>query len=495
MGNYILSSDLNVQGGLLLGKMGFLPGLNILSGENGTFKTKTLQYIKTGPKVLFDPQTPCRIQAMSPKRNSQRKAFQQVYDQFRRENKKLESVINERNINDATFEEYPSIADLYYVVYDDMCKDGGNQKEKMQEATDEFNEVIKKIFGHYELIANWNESTGTPTIELRKHGTTIVPLEGLSLGEQEVLSLATNIYSSRNRYDVFMIDEPEVHLNWHLEEKLFEFFDDYCEVFKKQMIIVTHSRAVFKGRYHPKTQFMYWTEQGKVSWGKDVTEEQRRRIAGDAIEIIKMGDFSKPTFFVEDPSQAEVVKVISNYLGVDVLITECGNCSNVRSLYRYSKLDSGWNNSYFIEDGDNQGSPYSDDHSFIHLGKYCIENYLLDSDIAGAISSRKGDDIKKLIVESVLENKGQLFKKNKFFEFLVDHLKAEHLNDDNLSKLDASLIMKSFLGKLGKSYPDYVKQYVDRCFESEESIEKLPIDIVNAIKSVSNVDEPSEILS
>ena len=270
MGNHILSSDLNVQGGLLLGKMDFLPGLNILSGENGTFKTKTLQFIKTNPKVQFDPQTPLRIQAMSPKRNSQRKAFQQVYDQFRRENKKLESVINERNISDATFEEYPSIADLYYVVYDDMCKDGGNQKDKMQEATGQFNDVIRKIFGHYELISSWNESTGTPAIELRKHGVTLVPLEGLSLGEQEVLSLATNIYSSKNRYDVFIIDEPEVHLNWHLEEKLFEFFDDYCEEFKKQMIIVTHSRAVFKERYHPKTQFMYWTDHGKVSWGKNV---------------------------------------------------------------------------------------------------------------------------------------------------------------------------------------------------------------------------------
>jgi len=167
MGNHIKSADLNIQNGLLVGRMNFHSGLNILSGENGTLKTKTLQYIKSSAsKELFDPRTPCRIQSVSPKRNAQRRAFQQVYDQFRRENKKLEGLINERNINDATFEEYPSLGDLFYVVYEDLCKDGGNQKDKMQQAADEFNRVIGQIFGHYRLIAEWNDATGSPTIEL-----------------------------------------------------------------------------------------------------------------------------------------------------------------------------------------------------------------------------------------------------------------------------------------------------------------------------------------
>jgi len=489
MGNYIESIDLNIQNGLLTGKMDFLPSLNILSGENGTFKTKSLQFIKSGAKKLFDPQVPCRIQAVSPKRNAQRKAFQQVYDQFRRENKKLETVINERNINDTTFEEYPSIADLFYVVYEDNCKDGGNQKEKMQQTVVEFNKVIGKIFENYQLTAHWNDSTGTPSIELLKHGITRVPLEGLSLGEQEVLSLATNIYSSKNRYDVFIIDEPEVHLNWHLEEKLFEFFDDYCQEFKKQMIIVTHSRVVFKERYHSKTQFLYWTDQGKVSWSKDVTDEQRRRIAGDAIEIIKMGSFSKPTFFVEDSAQAEAVQSIANSFSVDIIITECGNSSNVRSIYKYSLIDSDWKNSFFIEDGDNQGSPFPNSSNFIHLKKYCIENYFLDFNVASDITNRTPENIKELIVESILENKSNIFKKNKFFEFLVDQLKPEHITEDNLSKLDASQIMKSFLTKINMSYSEYIDQYVSKCTQSNELLLKLPTAIVEIFNKVKEDNE------
>ena len=153
MGNYIQSVDLDIQNGLLTGRMSFHPGLNILSGENGTFKTKTLQAIKANAtKTLFDPQSPCRMQAVSPKRNAQRRAFQDIYNQFRRESKKLEAVINERNINDAAFEDYPSLGDLYYVVFEDLCKDGGNQREKMQEAANDFNKVISKVFSHYKLV-------------------------------------------------------------------------------------------------------------------------------------------------------------------------------------------------------------------------------------------------------------------------------------------------------------------------------------------------------
>ncbi|MBN4081163.1 AAA family ATPase [Caldithrix abyssi] len=492
MGNYIKSVELNILDGLLVGRMSFQPGLNILSGENGTFKTKTLQAIKTNaPKILFDQQTSCRMQAISPKRNAQRRAFKQIYEQFRRENKKLEAVINERNISDHSFEEYPSLGDLYYVVFEDLCKDGGNQKEKMQEATDDFNTVISKVFSNYKLMAEWDDTTGTPTIELLKHGVTHVPLEGLSLGEQEILSLATNIYSSRNRYDVFLIDEPEVHLNWDLEEKLFKFFDDYCLEFNKQMIIVTHSRVVFKGRYHPKTQFLYWTENGKVSWGKNVTDKQRRRIAGDAIEIIKLGDFSKPTFFVEDTVHIEIIQAIANQLGVEVIISECGNSPNVRSLFRFSKLEAGWENSYFIEDGDNQGSPFPDDPNFIHLDKYCMENYLLNSQVAGNVCSLPEDQIKQFIVQSVLDNKQHIFKKNKFFEFLVDHLQPQHLTDENLAKLDASQIMEAFLGKIGKSLQDYVQQYIQNCTENDSLKTLLPRRIVEIIEQ-NQIPNPIE---
>jgi ATPase subunit of ABC transporter with duplicated ATPase domains len=312
MGNYIETATFNIPPGSLAGTMEFKRGLNLLSGENGTFKTKLLQALKGGATLAYhespEQSTP-RIQAISPKRNAQRRAFQQIYTESRRNDTKLEGVLNARSIDDATFEAYPSLGELFYVVYNDFCRDGGNQADKMNDAAADFNRVIGRIFDQYKLQANWDTVFGAPQISLLKHAITQVPLEGLSLGEQEILSLATYINSSRNTFDIFLIDEPEVHLNWHIEEKLFDFLDDFCEENDKQMIVVTHSRVVFTQRFLPKTTFLFW-EDGRVKWGPELTGEQRRRLAGDAIEIIRLGAFTKPAFFVEDDCHALVLEEV-----------------------------------------------------------------------------------------------------------------------------------------------------------------------------------------
>lgn len=492
MGNHIVCADLDIQGGLLSGRISFSEGLNILSGENGTLKTKALHAIKSGEVVSHDPSSPCRRQAISPKRNAQRRAFREIIEQSRRSNLKLESLITERNINDNAFEEYPALGDLFFVVYDDLCKDGGNQKEKMLSATEEFNSVIQRIFPNYELIANWNETSGAPNIELMKNGMTRVPVEGLSLGEQEILSLATNIYSSRDRYDVFLIDEPEVHLNWHLEERLFDFFDDFCSEFGRQMIVVTHSRIVFSSRFFKKTKFLYWNEHGRVEIGSDVSAEQRRRIAGDAIEIVQFGNLPKTTIFVEDTNHALVVEELSKALCSDIAISECGNKSNVRSLFRYSKLDGASTNSIFLEDGDNERSPFPNEDRFIHLDKYCIESYLLDFRIASSVLGTSEQDLKQLLLDKILMNRTKIFRKNKFFEFLLDQLSIDHLTSENLQKLDVSLFLESVLDEKGFDLRTYVRRYIE-CANSRSLLDDVfPGKLVDAIRNADPQETSQE---
>lgn len=224
MSAYITTAQINIQAGCLSGEVKFLPGLNFISGENGTLKTKLLRFLRSSAPLNWSKGQSGRIQAISPRRNAVRRASAQILDQLRRENIKLDSI-NERALNDASFESYPALGDLFFVVYDDLCKDGGSQIEKMRDTEAAFNEVITRIFSQYRLVSRWNYNTGSPEIEILKNGIISVPLEGLSLGEQEALSLALNIYCSRHRYDVFLIDEPEVHLNWNLEERLFDFFN------------------------------------------------------------------------------------------------------------------------------------------------------------------------------------------------------------------------------------------------------------------------------
>ncbi len=383
MPKIILSANVNILD-LLVGNLEFSSGLNILSGENGTLKTRLLQQLKNEPARLVvseGPAGPLRVQAVKSETECRATAFSTIFADFRQKNQKLDALINKRSINDQTFDNYPSLGDLFYVVYDDLCKDGGDQQAKMTEATEQFNGVIGKLFSNYELVSEWNPSAGSPNIKMIKNGDRDVQLEGLSLGEQEMLSLVVNLYTSKNRYDIFIIDEPEVHLNWHLEEKLFDYLDDFCRDYEKQMILVTHSRAIFKKKFLEKSQFLYWGEDGKVQVGKQLTPDQQKKLTGDAIEIIAMGDLAKPTFFLEDGRHKEVVESLARELGVDVSISQCGNSSNVRSLFRHSKREGGWLNSYFITDGDNEGNPFPGEKTFIHLDKYSIENFLLNLEL------------------------------------------------------------------------------------------------------------------
>lgn len=485
MSNYIDSATFDIQPGALVGTMTFRRGLNLLSGENGTFKTKLLQALRSGAVISYHENqeaSPPRVQAISPKRNSQRRAVQQIYDEMRRSNTKLDAYLSARNIDDGTFEPYPSLGDLFYVVYNDLCRDGGDQIEKMYDAVTDFNGVIKRIFEHYELQATWDSTLGAPSISLLKHGVTQVPLEGLSLGEQEILSLATYIHSSRDSYDIFLIDEPEVHLNWHLEEKLFEFLDDYCQSYEKQMVVVTHSRVTFMQRFLSKTTFLFW-EAGRVKWGPELAGEQRRRLAGDAIDIIRLGAFTKPVFFVEDDCQAQVVEEVARALGTDIIVSQCGNKSNVRSLYQFARIES-WPTSYFVEDGDNEEPPFINPQ-FIHLDKYCIECYLLDPAIASVVTGQTEENIRQLIFDSILDKKQLIFRRNKFFEFLLDHLTVDHITEENLAKLDASIIMNSFLEEIGWSRADYIKRYVQVCHSRTVLESVLPKAIVEAIDSAT----------
>ena len=444
MRNYIVSAKVDVLGGLLRGTMEFLPGLNIISGENGTLKTQLLQALRSGGGVQAHLHAGLRMQTFSPKRNSERRASEAILQFFRQQNRTWETNINERigaQINTSGFDNYPSLGELYYLLVAHRCKDGTDQTAHMNSLTAEFNGVIRSVFPHYRLHAMWDKDLGAPRIGMCKHDHVEFPIEGLSMGEQEVLSLILSIYTGKDNVDVYLIDEPEVHLNWHLEDRLFNFLDDFCENEAKQAIVVTHSRTIFKPRFFPKAQFLRWDDDQRVAWGKDLTPQQRSRLAGDAIEIVAIGDFTKPTLFVEDDAHVNVVKALADMYGANVTTSHCGNSANVKSLYQYQLAHGRWANAHFMIDGDNQGNPFPQDEQFIHLPYYCIENMMLDPETLMAISGQTLLEVQKVIVASISSQRKAIFQKNKFFEFLADRIETTHMSFENLSTFDASLVV------------------------------------------------------
>ncbi len=493
--NYIVSASLDIYGGLLKGTIEFTPGLNIISGENGTLKTKVLQSLRGGSSKLLDPARPIRIQSISPKRNSERRAADAIVQFFRQQNRTWDNVLNERlgtQINETGFDNYPSLADLYYLIFEHRCRDGADRREHMARVTEEFNAVIRTIFEHYVLVADWNAQTGAPTIRIQKHGVVQFPIESLSMGEQEILSLIASIDAGKGTTDVYLIDEPEVHLNWHLEEKLFQFLDSHCTTNDKQAIVVTHSRTIFRPQFLPKVQFFHW-EDGRILWGRTLTREQKKRLAGDAVEIIGLGSFAKTTFFVEDAFHFEALMALAGALGADISVTQCGTSSNVRSLFKYSRTAGGWANTYFLNDGDNEGNPFPGSTQFIHLAAYSFENLFLHPETLSVISGKPLDEVRQIILDAIWHKRGEIFRKNRFFEFLIDELTTAHITFDRLLRFDGSLILPEVSGKLGFIPNDFPARYIAGAISSGSLEELMPVDLVAAIKSVplASGDEPT----
>ncbi|GAG02266.1 unnamed protein product, partial [marine sediment metagenome] len=131
MPNYIERASVNIYDGTLTGTIEFQPRLNIIGGENGTLKTLLLQQLKGGASVPHLLDKPLRIHAVSPKRNSERRAALKMLQHFRQQNRTLDNVFSERlgaQIKQWGFENYPSLGELYYLVYEHRCRDGGNQQ-------------------------------------------------------------------------------------------------------------------------------------------------------------------------------------------------------------------------------------------------------------------------------------------------------------------------------------------------------------------------------
>lgn len=488
MAQYIESVSVTLLSGKFKETIRFSNGLNILSGENGTMKTRLFKAIAGSTAIngqltmrpaaprpvssesdglatvqLAEKDTAIRAQFISPKRNSEKRTIETIRQRLMSAGPAMPGTENLfSSIDDNTYKTYPSIGELFYKQFNELNKGGENQKDNMQTVRDEYNQIITQVFPNYTISVDWNSALGQPEATIDKGHKGKVPLDGLSSGEQEVLSLVLNLHDLKDKADVILIDEPEIHLNWHLEEKLFRYFLDFCNSYSKQLIIISHSRVIFYEDFVKVTQFLYWNKSGDIKLSSEPSDELKQLLAGEVIEIVKMGSLAKPSFFVEDTMHVLVLKILAQKAKVDIYTSACGNSSNVKSFYKLSEEVGGWGNSYFLIDGDNQGNPFPNAKNFIHLDKYCIQNYFLDFQLASKVLKKTEDEVRQILFGAIIKNKERILGNNKYLEFLVDRLQATDITADLLAKFDGSVIFPSLAEMVpGNKHEEYIRKYID----------------------------------
>ena len=479
MNPFIKSINLNLFNGILKEEIEFSSALNLISGVNGTGKTSLLKELKGKSGISVSPEDgrdALRIQAISPKRNSVRRSLVDIVNTFKRKDRSYPKYLAERlnaALEDNTFQEYPSFSEVFYYLYEDQHISGDKTPEQcVAIVEDELNTVISSVFGGYDLNAQWNQETNAPDLKLIKYGSA-VPLESLSSGEQEIMSLITNLYASKESTDVFLIDEPEIHLNWDLEKQLFKYLLEFSEVHGKQLIVSTHSRIVFHDEFSDHSSFLHWQGE-QIKWASSALEDQRIKIAGEAFNIVNLSDVRTLTLFVEDSFHEAVVDMLSKIKGTKVEVFLLRTSSGVKNTFRIYKDGVEGKNAYFMIDGDNQPNEFKSESHFIHLDKYCLENYFLDPRIIARVAGKTEKQIKDILLTLIHEKAAKVSKRNRLFERALMKLARNDVESDLLDTYDGSILFEPLLKSLKIRKSKFLKDYIVHCEEKGILNETLP---------------------
>lgn len=431
--------------------------LTILSGPNGTGKSTILKRVKeekADKSLLYNP-----------KRNSERKNILQIYQDIERSGERKAAIIGNfinKVFNDNTFDPYYSFPEVVGRDFLERFKEFGktlNAGQIIDQLKDEYGKLIKSIFPNYKLI-NWDFKNGAPYFQVEKFGKYIFESDQLSTGEQEILSLVFNIQFFRDSFEILLIDEPEIHLNWALEENLFKFLKKFSTTYKKQVIVTTHARIVFEDSFRANCTFLYFNDEKRIIVSKSIPDSIKKEISGDIIRFV-ISDQDLKTVFVEDSFHELVIRQFLLTIGK---LSDSINIQSLNGKTAISTLYAGvtqrqsrglFKEAYFLIDGDNQIDPHPTDPHFIKLSRYCLESYFVNYRTLSKISGKSLDQIKKIICQ-IINMKKQ--KEHKLV--LLGDIKPNMLKEKDFSNYDSSYFLSDLISKLGFTQEDFIKEYL-----------------------------------
>ena len=370
----------------------------------------------------------------------------------------INKTLRDTQFNDTTISPYPSFPGLFIITFESMVDEGHiTKQDAIEKVRDQFNDVLQRVFSDYSIQAQLKDKRLQMTVT---RGQNVFDVHNLSCGESEVFSLMFNIFANRERQDIFLIDEPELHLNWKLEEGLFAFLDWFCTEFNKQVIAATHSRAIFNPDMIDKIQYLVW-ENDCIEVKKDVSDKLKEDIAGQAVRTISAFEVEGNTFFTEDAAHQVAIESICEVLEKNVAVIKVsGGSSVVKNLCRAMRRYGG-GNSLFLVDGDNQelDEDLRGYDKIIHLKKYCIENYFLDVAVLKSMHSEWDETRTKECIETIVKDMPRDSRNLVYIRLAEQGL----LDEEVLDTFDASRILDKIAETFGTGNKrEFMRQYIQK---------------------------------
>ncbi len=214
-------------------------------------------------------------------------------------------------------------------------------------------------------------------------------IDSLSSGEKGLLLTFLLIAVSIEKNGMILLDEPELHLNPAVCHDLLQFFvDEYAMKLNVQGIICSHSAEILAGVFERPACSLYHLKGGK-SLAKvrhndqgEIRDALRRLGSSESEALLFRGTVSVEGIHDTEILMAGFEDILRRYK-----IKQRGGRNeiekDIKELQEGEKKGEEIGYHYFIFDHDRKPTSLMDSEhvKLLQLGRYCLENYLLDVDI------------------------------------------------------------------------------------------------------------------
>ena len=394
------------------------PHLNLISGINGSGKSKLLSEIEQQSR-----QAGLRVAVYSPSRSIEIRKFkqsvQEIFSSQRKIKDDLKNAYN-RKLEELSHQTYPPFSDIVLYHYHEarnVTPEGVDQITILKRTVREFNNILRRLYSEYQIVDLKLEEADVPDFVIKKFGFLKVTTDQLSVGETESISLAFQLYEARDEYDVFLIDEPEIHLNWSFEKYFFDYLNWFAKEYDKQIVVATHSMIVFEEGYKNISKFLEINRKAKhFAISSNPTSETIDALRTRVFKIVN-DPSGNHVVFVEDHIHKIVIETLAKISGAQKLVDVIevhnakGGVESAYKLFASNSIPSVITNVSFLTDGDNQPDKFPGDNHFIKLAQYDMEGCLMyDLDIVSAVLGVTKSNVQSTIKSKMASSQDPVWK-------------------------------------------------------------------------------------